>query len=356
MYFSRERLEKDKLLLNQYAMLQSQRNVFANQEVMLAKAAQNVEGYMSVNQAAQIPTDAFKLFDEITLRVIRDDEGSGYMSDLMDLQKSVDIGKTVYKYRKASDAGVVNRSMSGKVPETMDKVTYSFAGDPIPVFTTGYGRNWREWMTHQSENFDSLSDDQEAGSASISQDMAQYLLNGDANVIVDGTTSKGIKNHAATNQIDLSGGGFNIDLTSFSTTNDAIIDFFVRDFSGILDGQKNVKPVKIWVSPGIMRRLDRPLSASGEFKGGTLRQHILDIGGANRIESIQQTFELTGNEFFAYVKDQRFIRPLVGAGVGTFAQPRVNPMDDFNFMLWGAMGIQIRQDFNGLSQVYYATD
>ena len=356
MYFSKDRLGKDSRLMNQYSMLNSQRELFKRQEAIIANAAQGVDGYLTANQAAQIPTDAFKLFDEITLRVLRDDEGSGYMSDLMDLQKTVDIGKTVYKYRQSSDAGVVQRSMSGKVPEVLDKVTYTFEGDPVPIFNTGYGRQWREWKTFQSEGFDALSDDQETSTAAIGQDMAQYLLTGDAKVIVDGTQGKGIQNHSNTNQIDLSGGGFNIDLTSFSTTNDAIIDFFIRDFQGVLNTQLTTSPLKMWISPQIMIRLQRPLSDSGEFKGGTLLQYLLDIGGANRISSIEQTFELSGNEFFAYVKDQRWIRPIVGAAVGTFAQPRVNPMDDYNFMIWGAMGLQIRADFNGRSQVFYATD
>jgi hypothetical protein len=75
-------------------------------------------------------------------------------------------------------------ALTGHVPEELDKVIYDEAGDPIPIFNTGYSREWREWNGMQSENLDAMADDQEAHVAAIREDMADYMLSGDAKVKV----------------------------------------------------------------------------------------------------------------------------------------------------------------------------
>ncbi|MDV0916569.1 DUF6260 family protein, partial [Enterobacter asburiae] len=89
------------------------------------------------------------------------------------------------------DAGKVHRSLTGHVPEELDKVIYDEAGDPIPIFNTGYSREWREWNGMQSENLDAMADDQEAHVAAIREDMADYMLSGDAKVKVKGYVGAG---------------------------------------------------------------------------------------------------------------------------------------------------------------------
>jgi hypothetical protein len=59
-----------------------------------------------------------------------------------------------------------------------------------------------------------MADDQEAHVAAIREDMADYMLSGDAKVKVKGYVGAGITNHANTNQVDLSASGLNIDLTT----------------------------------------------------------------------------------------------------------------------------------------------
>ncbi len=42
--------------------------------------------------------------------------------------------------------------------------------------------------------------------------------------------------------------------------------------------------------------------------------------------------------------------------VNTTAMVRTNPVDDYNFLIMGAMGIDIRADYNGKAGVFYSTD
>lgn len=305
------------------------------------------------NSAAILPRDAWQELDGITRRVMRNDEGSTYMNDLMPLAKTVHIGKLVHLYRVSSDAGSVIRSLSGQVPVTMDKVIYNYRGTPVPIFSTAYGREWREWNTLQSENFDALSDDQEAHTAKIRRDMAQYVLDGDASIVVGGYTAYGINNHPYSIPVNLGSGsgGANIDLSATGTTNDAIVSFFRNYLGNILDANLVTQKINVYVSPEIGRRMDAFYSLATGFKEGTLLDYLLKD---RRINKIAVTYELSGNEFFAFVPNSEYIRPLIGMAVGTTPTARLNPTDNYQFLIMGAMGLEIKADYNGKSGVFHS--
>ena len=311
----------------------------------------------SGNAAAVLPRDAWMDFDNITRRVMRDDEGQAYMADLLPLAKPVHIGKLVHLTRKSSDAGTVVRSMSGQVPVPMDKVTYDYEGNPVPIFSSAFGREWREWNTLQSENFDALADDQEAHTAKVREDMADYALNGDANISVQGYKAYGIKNHPNTKLINLgtAAGGANIDLTT--ADGEAVDAFITGAFGKALDDNMVLAPVNLYVSPEIGRNLDKAdtgiwLSAGGSYGPGKIGQRVT---GNRRIAKVEVTYKLTGNEFFAFVPNAQYIRPLVGMAVNTTAMTRLRPTDNYQFLVMGAMGMDIRSDWNGKSGVFAST-
>jgi hypothetical protein len=317
-----------------------------------------VEDHMAAlsNAAAVLPRDAWMDIDSITRRVMRDDEGEVYMRDLMALAKPVNIGKLVHMTRVASDSeNPVIRSMSGQVPVPMDKVVYDYRGTVVPIFQDGYGREWREWNSLQSENFDALADDEEAANAKIRGDMADYALDGDSKIKFQGHAATGIRTNPLSKAINLgtAGGGANIDLTSPSTTSDAIDTFFTQTMGAMLDANLITGKVNIYVSPEIGRNLDRQYSTAQGFKGGTLLQHLLTN---RRINKIEVTFKLSGNQFIGFVPRADYIRPVIGMAVNTTAMPRQYPTANYQFLKMGAMGIEIRADFNGKSGVFYSTD
>ncbi|UFX09048.1 major capsid protein [Sinorhizobium meliloti] len=345
-YFSSQLVANSRIHAGWWDEVQANREWFHQTETALATVQ---------NAAAILPRDAWLDLDGITRRVMRSDEGQVYMADLMPLAKAVNIGKLVHLNRVSSDAGTVFRSMSGQVPVAMDKVVYDYRGAPVPIFSTAYGREWREWNTLQSENFDALSDDQEAHTAKIRRDMALYALDGDANIKVGGYQAYGIRTSPLAKAINLgaAAGGANIDLTSPATTSDAIDTFFSQTLGAMLDAQLITGKVNVYVSPEIGRNFDRSYSGSSGFKGGTLLQYLLTN---RRINKIAVTYELTGNQFFGFVPSSEFIRPLVGMAVNTTAMTRQNPTDNYQFLVMGAMGIEIRADYNGKSGVFYSTD
>jgi len=307
------------------------------------------------NASSILPRDAWLELDGITRRVMRNDEGQVYMADLMPLARTVSIGKLVVLNRVSGDAGMVVRSMSGQVPVPIDKVGYDYRGSPVPIFSTGYGREWREWNTLQSENFDALADDQEAHTAKIRRDMAQYALDGDSKITFQGYAGVGIRTSPYSKVLNLgsAGGGANIDLTASGTTSDAIDAFFTQTLGAMLDANLITGKVNIYVSPEIARNFDRSYSGSSGFKGGSLMSYLLTN---RRINKIGVTYELSGNAFFGFVPSSDYIRPLIGMAVNTTAMTRLNPTDNYQFLVMGAMGMDIRADVNGKSGVFYTTD
>lgn len=305
------------------------------------------------NAAAILPRDAWLELDGITRRVMRADEGQAWMADLMPLAKAVHIGKLVHLDRVSGDAGAVVRSMSGQVPVTMDKVNYDYRGVPVPIFASAYGREWREWNTLQSENFDALSDDQEAVTAKIRRDMALYVLNGDTSLNFQGYPAYGIKTSTLSKVLNLGSavGGANIDLSATATTSDAIDQFITQTLGAMLDANYITGKVNLYISPEIGRNWDRSYSGASGFKGGKLIDYLLTN---RRINKIVVSYELSGNAFFGFVPSAEYIRPLVGMAVNTTAKTRQNPTDNYQFLVMGAMGLQIRADINGRTGVFYS--
>lgn len=300
------------------------------------------------NSAGVLPRDAWMALDEQTRRVMRDDEGEVYMRDLMALAKPVDIGKLVVLSRVSSDAGKVTRSMSGQVPVTLDKVNYDYRGTVIPVFATAFGREWREWNTLQSENFDAVADDQEAHTAALRRDQADYTLNGDTNLSVKGYKGYGIRTNPLTKLINLGPtGGANIDLTT--ATADQLDAFFTGPFGAMLDANLIVGKVNLYISPEIARAWDKTYSGSAGFKDGSILKFLQTN---RRINKIEVTFKLTGNAFFGFVPSAEYIRPRVGMAMNTTAMARPNPTDNYQFLVMGALGIEQRADINGKSGVF----
>lgn len=323
--------------------LGANRDFFLSEEERIAGAVGNASPIL--------PRDAWLDMDDTTRRVMRADEGKAWMTDLMPLAKPVDIGTLVHLTRVSSDAGSVTRSVSGQVPIPMDKVVYTFRGTPVIIFQGGFGREWREWNTYQNANFDALADDQEAETAKVARDQALYALDGDAGISIKGYKAYGIRNNPLSKSINIGPSGANIDLTSAATPTADITNFWSQTFGAMLDANYIVGKVNVYVSPDIARNLDRAYSSTAGLALGTLGEQILK---GRRIAKFEVSYELTGNQFFGFVPSAEYIRPLIGMATNTTAMPRNYPTANYQFLVMGAMGLEIRADINGRTGVFYS--
>jgi len=339
---------------NANAVKQAQfREVIANR-----REAENVERMIAVNkglranEAAVIPQDVWREFDNQTKEILRNDEGDVLLMDLMPLAKNLPVGKVVHQTRRASDSGVVRRSIGGSTSRTRDKTAYNYGKSVVPVFDGEFGREWREWEAQRSENFDGLIDDQANQVRATRADFANYIKDGDASINFDGNEGYGFSNSPDVNQYDLGSSGQNIDYTSATETAENIRNGFKEQRDALRITNNVNAQLTVYVSREIMSNLERYYSdsfASGE----TVLQNLLKLNG---IAAIKETALLTGNEMFWTVLQSNNIRPLVGMPVSTIAIPRNNTLDDLNFIVWGAMGIEFQSDYEGRTGNMYSSE
>lgn len=350
--FEKNNLEKNANHRAQFAALNEQRRVHNNMQRNLLQmhgGAIDQSTYVK-NEAGILTRDFWREVDNQAIEIRDNDQGREFITDLMGVSTALNVGKTAKLYTVSGDIdGEVERSMDGQTPHTYDHVDYDTDGDPIPIFQAGYGINWRHWQGAQSENVDIVLDSNRRKMIKVMSNIADYMLDGDTKVKAGGFTGQGIRNHRNSKKVNIGAAGYNIDLTT--ATNDDIITFFTRDMAKEMDDNYVDMLDVAWVSPEMMRRLQSPYSLAAGFKEGTLGEYVTRYG---RIREFRRTFKMSGNEFFAYVRNRDFITPLVGAAVSTVPLFRPMPMANYNFSVWGAMGLQIKADSQGRGGVFYA--
>ena len=332
------------------------------QEVIASRMAARNHN-MALNQMAGlnvntglIPQDVYQDFDNVTVERMRSDDGDTFLNDLLPLSSSVNIGKLIQRFRQASDAGLAQSSMSGQIGVKMDQVEYAYDGSIVPVHDAGYFRNWRECNAMNSEGFDALIDDQRETVGTLRRHLANNFMDGhkdnDGNLIsVESLTWGGIRNDTRVEQIDLGVGGVNFDFTDTTKTFEEIEAAFkqVRDIMWITNECE--MDLTYYVSREIASNFERNSSefASSENK---VLQRLASLMG---VAAIKTTSKLTGNQMMGFPLDRNKIRPVVGMGMNTVAMPRQYYNSNYEFVVWGAIGFQVRQDYFGKTCVFYAS-
>src|SRR5690606_10932578 len=121
------------------------------------------------------------------------------VNDLLGVQTVLPIGKTAKLYNIAGDiADDVKVTMDGQAPYSFDHTEYDNDGDPIPVFTAGYGVNWRHAAGLSSVGIDLVLDSQSAKLRKFNKQLVSYVLNGNSKIQVQNYPAQGLKNHRNT--------------------------------------------------------------------------------------------------------------------------------------------------------------
>lgn len=303
---------------------------------------------------AGIPvTDFFRDTDR-TIDGVRLNDKYMFMQDLAGIAKTVNVGKLSAVSLKSSDIDDdISVSMDFNANVKHDHISADSDRNPIPAFLAGVTMGYRHRAGLDSEGIDLYTDSVTLKTRKLTERVGLTMLDGDASIKADGVACEGIKNHRNTRKLDLGAAGYNIDLSSAATTNDAIIKFFNQDLKTVLNAEVVAKLDKVYVSPEIITRLLAPLSDAGEFKMGTLLDQVLRF--CPHIDAIEQDFALSGNEWFGYMRDPSVIRPIVAMATGAFLLPRQMPIDAYTTRIVTAQGIEIKQTDNGKRGVFYAS-
>ena len=336
------------------------------EEVVAARNAYNIhettfgktlhDAGLTVNEGV-IPQDVYQEFDSVTVARFRSDDGDAFLNDLLPLSRSVNIGKLVSKFRRASDAGQTQTSMTGQIGVKMDQVEYNYDGTIIPIHDTGFFRNWREWNAQQSEGFDALIDDQRESVAALRRRLADNFLDGhtdrDGNFIeIDGLDWQGMKADSRVAQINIGAAGINFDFTDTTKTFEQIEAAFkeVRDVLWITNNCE--RDATYYVSREIASNMERNSSENASSENKIL-QRLASLQG---VKEIKTSSKLSGNEMMAFPLDGESVRPLVGMGLNTVAMPRPVYNSNYEFAVWCATVFQVRTDFTSQKSAMFAQE
>ncbi|YCF39280.1 major capsid protein [Pseudomonas aeruginosa] len=361
MFLTQQAIAAHPRLMGHFQELQANRNIWNNQNAaMLAEhRGAMTPGMLACNALAGLGREFWAEIDAQIIQYRNQETGMEIVNDLLQVQTVLPIGKTVKLYNVGGDiADDVSISMDGQPPYSFDHTEYDSDGDPIPVFTAGYGCNWRLAAGLQTVGIDLVLDSQAVKLRKYDKFLVDYVLNGSEKINVDGKPGQGIKNHRNTIKLNLGSGagGANIDLTT--ATQEQLAAFFTTGAFGQAARDNFVEAYDIlWVSPQIWANLMKPATVT--VGGSTLLSggNVLSvIQGYVPARSIRQTFALSGNEFIAYQRRQDVITPLVGMATGVVPLPRPLPQSNYNFQIMGAMGLQIKRDGEGKSGVLYGAN
>jgi len=363
MYFTAETLATNRRLQGHWNELWANRNIWNQHHDMMVNAYRSsmTPEMLAANAIGGFTREFWAELDRQVIQLRDQEIGMEIINDLMSVQTILPIGKTAKLYNVTGDiADDVSVSIDGQAPYSFDHTDYDSDGDPIPVFTAGYGVNWRHAAGLNTVGIDLMLDSQAAKLRKFHKRRVNYYLNGDPSISVDGYKAQGMKNHRNTTKINLGAGagGANIDLTT-CTPAEALHFFGPTGAFGINARRNKVtRYSKLWLSAEIMANLSKPYlidinSGTNALMGGT----VLDaIGKFIPAESIQQSYALTGNEFLAYERRQDVISPLVGMAVGIVPLPRLMPQSNYNNQIMSAEGISVKRDGDGLGGVVYGAE
>ena len=229
MYFSKETLAANSRLGSHWNELWANRNIWnANHNSMIAvNRAHMTPEMLACNAVGGFAREFWAEVDNQILQLRDQEDGMEIINDLMGVQTILSVGKTAKLYNVVGDiADDVSVSIDGQAPFSFDHTEYNSDGDPIPVFTAGYGVNWRHAVGMNSVGIDLVLDSQQAKLRKVNKRRVSYYLSGDANIQVQGYPAQGMKNHRHTQKINLGSGagGVNIDLTT--ATQAQLIEFY----------------------------------------------------------------------------------------------------------------------------------
>lgn len=356
MFFDAQTLATNSRMQGHWAELWATRNQFnVNQGLMVnSYRATMTPEQLACNAVAGLGRDFWAEVDRQVIQLRNQEIGMEIVTDLMTVQTVLPVGKTAKLYNVVGDiAEDVSVTLDGQAPYSFDHTEYGSDGDPIPVFSAGYGVNWRHAAGLNTVGIDLVLDSQAAKLRKFNKRIVSYMLDGDSRIQVDNYPAQGLRNHRNTIKINLGAGagGANIDLTTADAV--AMIAFFGKGAFGTAARTNKVAAYDVlWVSQEIWANLAQPYVVNGQITGNVLNA----IKAFVPARDIRPTFALTGNQFLGYVRAQDVVTPLVGMTTGVTALPRPLPNTNYNYQILAALGIQVKKDAEGLAGVIYGAN
>lgn len=363
MFFTPEYLAANRRMHGHWNELWAVRNQFnMAQEVMVNQNRPVMTPEMlACNAINGFGRDFWAELDNQVIQLRVAEVGMEIVTDLLAVQTVLPVGKTAKLYNMVGDiADDVSVSIDGQAPYSFDHTDYASDGDPIPMFSAGYGVNWRHAQGLNTVGIDLVLDSQAAKLRKFNKQIVSYMLDGSSRIQVDAYPAQGLRNHRNTRKINLGAGAGGADIDLTTATAEEMLAFFGQAGPFGVNARANRVAAYdvLWVSYEIWANMARPYllslnAGSNAVISGTVMSAIMPFIPAREI---RPTFAFTGNEFLGYVRNREVVTPLVGMTTGITPLPRPLPQTNYNFQILAAMGLQVKVDADGFGGVVYGAD
>lgn len=333
----------------QYAAVNEMRRQY-EQHCMSIPPTYNSRG-IRVNAGIN-PQELFREFDRVTVEQFRLDEGDNILDRLLPLSRSLPIGRTIYAFTRASDAGQFQSSMNGNNGTIFDNPDYDNDKTLIPIHQTGFKREFREYEQLSLEDFDDLVNMQREDTRRHRNGLIDTFLDGHkdlsgAAITHDGTSWAGVRSDTRVDQVTMT-----VDLSSSIATSEQIRNQMLALTQRRYITNKITVPAFYWVSNQIWFNWQRYYTDDFVSKA-TILDNVKTLSG---IQDIMPSSKLTGNQVLSMPLSQQYIQPIVGRGLSTIQRARINWNDPYAWENVSAIGWMAKTDFGSTNRgIQYAS-
>lgn len=297
-----------------------------------------------VANTGRTPADAYREFDSTTKVEAAPSGHLALLTRALVIARPVSVGKKVYEYRRTSEAGNAQTSISGRKNVVVDNTDTTYAGTVVLIHDVAFGRDWRDHEGNMSEMYDALVDDARAAERTLMEHIDNYMWDG-GELSVKGNSWGGLRNDPSVATAVLG-----VDLTSDAVTGKAIRDEVKRVRDILRIDNQCTDPLKLVVSSECLSRWEDEFDPANS-SNVTVLDMIMKLTG---IEEVIEDAALSGNQISMVYLSQDGFHPVVGMAMSTYPVPRQGHADDFNFVKWAAIGFIAKNTHSGKKCALYA--
>lgn len=319
-----------KFTKEQLATINGMRNTFNKQQENMVNSGL-VDGL--TGNASPVPKDVWGLWDREGVEVQRD--VLAVFNDLATLAKGMPIGKLVHHFQTISDSGDVNISLDGRGKAKTDQPLIDYHGTPVPIIDSPFSFGWRQWEAARSEGYMLDTAASNNSMRRVAEKLEDLVLNGDANINVAGSTIYGLR--TAPNR--------NTDTHGF-TLNGATGPEWLSAIKGTLENLHDANyytPATIYLNYSDWF-FASTTDYSTQYANKTILQRLMEVAG---VAAIIPASKVPANEILGICKRSDVFQMLSAMPMTTRAKTRLNPEDDYVFMVMAAVAPEFKFDAEG---------
>jgi hypothetical protein len=295
-------------------------------------AMKNLYGNALIGNASPLPKDVWGEWDKDGIMIQRD--VLAVFNDLAaSVSRTMPLGKLMHHFQQISDSSGVNISMDGRSKARNDQPEFTYVGTPLPIVDSTFGFGWRQVLAAQTEGVSLDEGARMNSNRKVAEKLEDIVLNGDAQIVVAGSILYGLRNHPKRNT-----------RSTGAVLNGTTGANWVTEITAtlkLLHGDNFRSPATIYLNWD-----DWFYATATEYTAGypkKISQAVLEIPG---IANIIPCSKVPADDIIAVVKSREVVSLLNGMPMMTRAQARLNPEDDYNFVVMAAAALEIKYDAN----------